>query len=169
MNKNIYLVGFMGTGKSTVGRILSSKLNREFIETDEVIERRERIKISDIFSQKGEAYFRKLEKEVLKNISREHNLVVSCGGGIVIDKDNVSLMKETGTIICLEADDRTIYERVKKDKTRPLLNTPNPIEKIRSLLNARDEFYKRADVFIDTTGIVPDMVAVKIINNLNDV
>jgi len=169
MNKNIYIVGFMGTGKSTVGKILSSRLKMKFVETDDIIEKKENMKITDIFSKKGERYFRAVEKKVLKEISARDNLIVSCGGGIIIDEDNVSIMKNTGVIVCLEADDKTIYERVKKDKSRPLLNVSDPVRRIRELLEARAPFYERADIFIDTAGVSPGGVASRIIHGLGNV
>jgi len=169
MGNNIYIVGFMGTGKSTVGNILSSRLKRQFIETDDEIEKREGMKITDIFSKKGEKYFRGIEREVLKDISARDNLVVSCGGGLIVDENNVSVMKNTGAIVCLAADDKTIYERVKQCKSRPLLNVPDPIKRIRELLKKRAPFYERADISVDTAGISPLNVAVEIINRLNNV
>ena len=169
MNNNIYIVGFMGTGKSTVGKILSSKLKMQFVETDDVIEKKENMRITDIFSKKGEKYFRAIEKEVLKEISARDNLIVSCGGGLVIDENNVSIMKNTGVVVCLKADEKTIYERVKKDKSRPLLNVSDPVRRIRELLKSRAPFYDRADIFIDTADISPIGVAAKIVDNLDNV
>jgi len=169
MGNNVYIVGFMGTGKSTVGRIVSNRLKRQFVETDDVIEKKEAMKITDIFSKRGEKYFRNIEKKVLRDISTRDNLIVSCGGGLMIDEANVSLMKETGVIVCLLADYKTIYYRVKKDKTRPLLNVPHPIKKIKELLKVRAPFYEKADIFIDTTNISPGNVATRIIDSLGDV
>ncbi len=169
MDKNIYLVGFMGTGKTTVGKILSKELKREFVETDELIEKKENLDIPAIFSLKGERYFRKVEKEVLKEVSCKNSLIVSCGGGIVIDKENLSLLKKTGFVVCLTADASIIYERTVSYKHRPLLNVDNPLERIKKLLREREPFYKEAHLFIDTANISPQDVATKIIKELNNV
>ena len=152
-----------------MGKVLSNKLKMRFVETDSLIEEREHTKIANIFSEKGEKYFRKVEKEVLKDISADKGLIVSCGGGLIIDEENVSIMKRTGVIVCLKADDKTIYERVKGDKSRPLLNVADPLKKIKELLDKRAPFYERADIFIDTVGVSPDGVADKIVNSLNNV
>lgn len=163
---NIYLVGFMGTGKTTVGEILSRKLKREFVETDRIIEKKEGLGIPAIFSIKGEAYFRKVEKEVLKDIASKDNLVVSCGGGIVIDKYNITLLRKTGIMVCLKARPSVIYERTKSYKHRPLLNVKNPMERIKELLQERERFYKKAHIFIDTSDIPPQKVAEEITHRL---
>jgi len=163
MGKNIYLVGFMGTGKSTVGEITARKLKRQFVEIDRLIEQRENSRIVDIFAQKGEKYFRRLEKEALKSISLEYALVVSCGGGIVIDHDNILILKTSGKIICLKATASVIYERTKKFSSRPLLNTANPQKKIAELLRLREPFYEQAGFFIDTSRLTPEEVADEIV------
>jgi len=168
MNKNIYLVGFMGTGKTTVGKILAEKLGREFIEMDEEIEKKEGKKIVDIFRQKGESYFRKIEKEVLKRIASCFSLVVSCGGGVVVDRENLKILKESGIVICLKAKPSIIYERTKKTKERPLLNVPDPLKKIKELLARRAPFYAKADYFVDTTPFTPEEVSEEIIKILKN-
>ena len=94
--KNIFLIGFMGTGKSTVARNMKRRYHTEILEMDETIEEREGMKISDIFSQKGELYFRDLETELLEEIQEKDNIVVSCGGGVVLRKENIELMKKNG-------------------------------------------------------------------------
>lgn len=168
MNKNIYLVGFMGTGKTTVGKILAEKLGREFVEMDEEIEKEEGKKIVDIFRQNGESYFRKIEKEVLKRIASCFNLVVSCGGGVIVDKENLKILKETGVVICLKAKPSIIYERTKKTKERPLLNVPDPLKKIKELLAKRAPFYAKADYFVDTSTLTPEEVSEEIIKILKN-
>lgn len=166
--KNIYLVGFMGTGKTTVGKLLSQSLNKRFVETDELIEKREGKKIVDIFAHYGEPYFRKVEKEVLKEVANQSDLVVSCGGGIVIDEENVRLLKTTGVMICLTADVECIYERTKKYTHRPLLNVDDPIKRIKELLLKREPFYKKADYFVDTSPLSCEEVVKKIVEILKD-
>lgn len=151
--KNIYLVGFMGTGKSTVGRELAKKKKWRFVDLDELIELREGRSIADIFSKKGEPYFRRIEKKILKEVSLEKSFVVSCGGGIVCDEDNIKTMKKTGIVICLKATPAIILKRTKGLKSRPLLNVDNPKEKISLLLKLRAPYYAKADKLIDTSKL----------------
>ena len=109
----IYLIGFMGVGKSTVGKGLSERLEYELIDTDELIEEKEGLSISSIFEKKGEDYFRELETDTIKELSSSDNIVVSCGGGIIKNEENVKLMKDSGRVILLTASPESIYERVK--------------------------------------------------------
>ena len=166
--RNIYLVGFMGTGKTTVGKILAKKLKKEFVEMDEEIEKKEGRKIVDIFRLFGESYFRKVEKKVLKEIASCSNLVVSCGGGVVVDEENLKILKKTGIIICLKAIPSVIYERTKKTKERPLLNVPDPLKKIKELLAKRAPFYAKADYFVNTSTLTPEEVSEEIIKILKN-
>jgi len=161
--KNIYLVGFMGTGKSVVGRILADKLKKDFVEIDELIQQREGKPIIDIFSQDGEAYFRSLEKKVLKELSSKQDLVVSCGGGLVCNEGNLRLLKETGWVFCLKAGAKAIYERTKEHVHRPLLNVEDPLKMIEELLEKRAPYYNKAHYFINTEGVQPSVAADKII------
>mgnify|MGYP001080117682 CR=1 FL=1 len=166
--KNIYLVGFMGTGKTTVGKILAKKLNKKFIETDEVIEKKEKKKIVDIFREYGEPYFRRLEKELIKKISKKKDLIVSCGGGLICNEENLKILKETGIVFNLSASVKTIYNRTKNSSSRPLLNVENPKERIRSLLNKRMPFYKQAHYSIKTDKLSKEEVADRIIKILKE-
>jgi shikimate kinase len=150
---NIYLVGFMGTGKSVVGRELAKKNKRQFIDLDELIELKEKRRICDIFAKDGEPYFRGIEKKVLKEVSKERKFIVSCGGGIVIDKENIRLMKKTGLIICLTATPEAIFKRVSGYKHRPKLNLAQPKKQIELLLKLRSAYYAQADKTINTSGI----------------
>jgi shikimate kinase len=161
--KNIYLVGFMGTGKTTVGRELARKKKWRFVDLDELIELREGRSIADIFSKKGELYFRALEKKILKEISLEKGFVVSCGGGIVCDEDNIRVMKETGMVICLKAQPSVILKRTKRLNSRPLLNVNNPKEKINLLLKLRAPYYAKADKLIDTSKLSISKVAEEVL------
>lgn len=160
---NIYLVGFMGTGKTAVGRELAKKKKWRFLGLDELIELREKRTIADIFAKEGEAYFRRIEKRVLKEVSREKKFVVACGGGIVLDKNNIRIMKETGKIVCLSARPKVILKRTCGMGHRPLLNVDNPKEKIEILLKFRAPFYAQADCTIDTSNISIKEVVEKII------
>jgi shikimate kinase len=150
---NIYLVGFMGTGKSVVGKELAKKKKWRFVDLDELIEIRQRKSVSDIFAKDGEPYFRRIEKQALKEVAKENNFVAACGGGIVIDKDNIRTMKDAGTIICLTASPGIILKRTAGYSHRPLLNVGNPQERIELLLKLRAPFYAQADFTIDTSGL----------------
>ena len=141
---NIYLIGFMGVGKSTVAKELSKKLDYKLIDTDEEIEDREDSSISDIFESQGEEYFRGLERALIKELSSKDNMIVSCGGGIIKSDENIRLMRESGRVILLEASPETIYHRVKDNNTRPLLIANPGIEGIRRLLSERQEYYDKA-------------------------
>ncbi|MEM7816962.1 MAG: shikimate kinase [Candidatus Aenigmatarchaeota archaeon] len=165
---NIYLVGFMGVGKTTVGKILAEKLNKEFIETDELIEKKENKTIVEIFAQKGEPYFRKLEKEILQEIAKRDNLVVSCGGGLICNEENLKTLKETGLVFNLTASSKTIYDRTKNYKNRPLLNVDNPLRQIETLLEKRKPYYDKAHYSINTEGISPHQVVELILEKIKD-
>ncbi|MFC1621531.1 shikimate kinase, partial [Candidatus Omnitrophota bacterium] len=132
--KNIVLVGFMGTGKTVVAKLLAQKLKREFLELDAIIEEREDMSIKDIFEKKGEPYFRKIEKEVVKEASQKQDIVISAGGGAIIDEENFKALKPNSIIICLQASPDTIMQRTKGNVCRPLLNVPDPKKKIEDLL-----------------------------------
>ena len=166
--KNIYIVGFMGTGKTVVGKILAKRLDRDFVEMDEIIEQQESMEISDIFAQKGEAYSRKLEKGLLLKLSGKENLIISCGGGLICNEENKVLLKATGIVISLSASASTIYERTKKYTHRPLLNVNNPQGAINDLLNKRTHFYSQAHYVIDTEDISADEVADMVIEKVNN-
>ncbi|MDD4909768.1 MAG: shikimate kinase [Candidatus Omnitrophica bacterium] len=162
MADNIYLVGFMGTGKSAVGRELAKRLKRHFIDLDGIIEKREKRQISEIFSREGEPHFRQLEKEALQQAARQDGVVVACGGGIVMDDGNIRTMKDSGKIICLSASVEVILERTAGYAHRPLLNVPDPNVRIKELLKLRAPFYARADHSIDTSGLSVKEVVEKI-------
>lgn len=149
--KNIYLVGFMGTGKSTVGKALAKVLNKEFKDLDELIEEREKIKIVEIFEQFGEQYFREVETAVVREISEKENLVIATGGGVVVNEENFSLLKKSGTLITLVASPEAIYERIKDSTERPLLNVENPLDTIKRMLFERAYYYIKSDFIVDTT------------------
>lgn len=147
--KNIILIGFMGCGKSTVGIKLSYHLRRALEDTDKLIEKEEGRTISEIFKTDGETYFRSLETECLKKlIQTTDGKIISVGGGLPIREENHVLLKELGTVIYLRATPETIYERVKHDTTRPLLQGDNPQEKIRTLLQERTPIYEQAADFV---------------------
>ncbi len=150
---NIYLVGFMGTGKTSVGRELAKKKNWQFVDLDNLIELRQKRAIADIFANNGEPYFRRIEKETLKDVAKEKKFVVACGGGIVIDSENIETMKETGAIICLTASPEIILGRISGYSHRPLLNVRDPKKQIEFLLKLRSPYYAKADKTIDTSKL----------------
>ena len=152
----------MGTGKTATGRELARKMKWQFVDLDDLIEFREKKSITDIFAQKGEPYFRKAEKEALKEIAKEKKFIVACGGGIVIDRENIKIMKETGLMVCLTAKPQVILKRTQGATHRPLLNVPNPEEKIALLLKMRAPFYALAHKTIDTSRLKAEEVAKKI-------
>jgi shikimate kinase len=160
--KSIVLVGFMGTGKTAVGKLLAKRLGREFLEVDEIIEKKEGRSIAEIFGQKGEPYFRALEKEVVKEVSQKKGVIISAGGGAIIDEANLKNLKKNGIIICLEASPEVILERTKGNFCRPLLNVPDPKKKIEELLEQRAPHYKKADLSINTDNLTIDQVVEKL-------
>ena len=150
MKKNIVLVGFMGTGKTLVSKRLSEILKRQRISTDEAIEKKEQRSIVEIFQDSGEEYFRRQEKKVVAEISQREDLVVDCGGGVVLQQENIDHLKRNGILFYLAASPEIIYKRIKNQTHRPLLNIPHPPTKIQELLNQRKSFYEQAHFTINT-------------------
>ena len=148
--RNIVLVGFMGTGKTTIATQLANKLGMRYVSTDDLIEKREKRTINEIFTKSGEDYFRNAESEVIKEASGLDNAVIDAGGGVVLREENMAMLKSSGIVICLTADEEVIMERTKKYKHRPLLNVEDPKRKIRDLLAKRAPFYAKADHCLDT-------------------
>jgi len=134
----------MGAGKSVVARKLADLLKRNLVSTDELIVQREGRAINDIFKDSGEPYFRKVEKAVVAEVSQKDHQVIDCGGGVILDPDNVANLKEKGIIFYLAASPEVIYERVKNQRHRPLLKGENPRTKIEELLNSRQSRYQTA-------------------------
>ncbi|MFC1708790.1 shikimate kinase [Candidatus Omnitrophota bacterium] len=161
--QNIYLVGFMATGKTSVGRELAKRLKSEFFDLDDLIEQREGMAIVDIFKQKGEPYFRRIESGIIKEVSQKSDLVVGCGGGAVVDTENLASLKKSGLIICLKAGPDTILSRSQGTEQRPLLNVEDPQSRIKDLLAKREPFYSKSDHIIETTKLDINAVVEKII------
>ena len=152
-NYNIVLIGFMGTGKSTIARELAKTHQMNIVEMDEEILRRRGKSIADIFKEEGEEYFRDLETALLKELQTKENQVISCGGGAVLREENVRVMKKNGRVVLLTALPQTIYERVKNNTDRPILQGNMNVEYIASLMEKRREKYeKAADIVIATDG-----------------
>lgn len=164
MKNNIVIIGFMATGKTNVARYLANELGKEYVSTDEMIVKKENKTIKSIFEEEGEIRFRELEIEVIKAISKMDNIVVDCGGGIVLNWINVVRLQEKGIIILLTASVEQILERSASSPERPLLNVQDAQEKINVLLRFRKPFYERAaDVCIDTTNLMTDDVVTRIL------
>lgn len=170
MRKNIALIGFMGTGKSAVGLELSRRLGTDLIEVDELIAERAGKTIPEIFSKEGEAAFRKLETEVVAEVSRREGAVISCGGGVVLEPRNVDELKKSSVIVLLTAPVEEILRRAYLDgESRPLLNTPDREARARELLGFRYPLYIRAaDYIVDTSGLHPREVADAIIDSVRE-
>lgn len=149
---NIVLVGFMGTGKTSVGRRLSSQLRMRYVDTDDVIEQDNRRRISDIFAEEGEAVFRQLESEAVREVSKRHHHVISTGGGVVLKETNMANLKRNGIVFCLTATAAEIYRRVGHQTHRPLLQTPDAMAKIQTMLAERHPYYAQADYMVKTSG-----------------
>ena len=167
--RNIVLVGFMGSGKTTIATQLANKLGMRYVSTDSLIEAREKRTINEIFTKSGEDYFRDVESNVVREIAAQEGLVIDTGGGAVIREENLNNLKSTGIVICLSADEDAIMERTKKYKHRPLLNVEDPKLKIRTLLAKRAPFYANADYCIDTGKLTIRQVLEKIMAYVRDI
>ena len=147
---NIALIGFMGTGKSTVGQLVAEQLHFNYVDTDEMIQSATGKTIAEIFSANGEPAFRALEEKVVEELAGKRRTVISAGGGLPIAPKNMASLKSHALVVCLWASPAKIWERVKSQSHRPLLHDPDPQKKIRELLAAREPFYKQADVLLNT-------------------
>lgn len=150
---NLYLVGFMGTGKTTVGRMAAQHLGFHWVDSDQSIERDQGRPIPEIFATDGEAAFRAMERDFVENGHASTREVVACGGGLIMAPGMLDLLKSKGVVICLHASVETILQRTRQGQgtaTRPLLNVENPEERIRTLFAAREPIYRRAGTMILT-------------------
>jgi len=148
---NIFLVGLMGAGKTTVGRALAKKLNKRFVDSDHEIEARSGVSIPVIFEIEGEASFRQREAEAIRSLTGEQGIVLATGGGAVLRPENRELLKARGTVIYLRASVSHILQRTGKDKNRPLLQTADPAHRLEELSREREPLYREvADIVIDT-------------------
>lgn len=161
--KNIVLIGFMGTGKTSTGRLLAGRLNRPFIDADKKIEQETGLAISDIFQLYGEERFRQLEQEVIARVARYTNTVIATGGGVVLKQDNMVRLKNTGIIISLTASLEAILERTARRGVRPLLDCEDRAERVARLFQERASLYMKADYIIDTSCMSPQQVVEKVI------
>lgn len=164
---NILLIGFMGTGKSTISAYMGDTYAMEVVEMDELIVEREGRSIAEIFAAEGETYFRDLETKLLIELQGKKNVIVSCGGGVPMRECNVIEMKKNGRVILLQATPETIYERVKDCHDRPLLENNMNVDYIRSLMEKRREKYlAAADMILDVDGKTTEEIAKELIAKL---
>ena len=168
MKTSIALIGFMGTGKTAGGKVLAGKLGKEYIELDSMVERKAGKTIPEIFQQEGETAFRELEIMVTREVSGRRNVVIACGGGVVLNKINIDRLRKECLIICLTASPGVILQRTSNSiKGRPLLNVDNRTREVRKLLKLRKPFYEQAaDITIDTSKLDIDSVVEQIISRV---
>ncbi len=157
--RNIFLVGFMGAGKTAVGKVLAGKIGYEYRDADKIAEAKAGMSVTEIFAARGEEGFRELESEILAELAKGEGQVVSTGGGAVTRPGNWDAMKSGGVIVYLKASPETIWERVRYSKTRPLLQVENPFETLKELLSKRAHLYELADAIVVTDGRAPADIA----------
>lgn len=163
---NIILTGFMGTGKSTIGRVLAARLGATFVDTDQLIEERNNCRIAAIFARQGEAAFRLMEAELAPELAAQRDQVIATGGGFFTNPENIRVLQQSGRIVCLTAAPKEILNRVKKQGgTRPLLQHPDPLEQINQLLREREPIYRQFTQ-VSTSGQTVNQVVNTIINLL---
>lgn len=167
--RNIILTGFMGTGKTAVGKELSRLLDIKLLDVDTEIEKSENMSINEIFGRFGEQRFREIETETIKMLSRNSNVIISTGGGAVLRQENMDALRKNGIIICLTATAETILERTDNNSDRPLLKVQDPLEKINELLRFRKPYYEKADVVIDTEGKNPLQISEEIVEKIRKI
>lgn len=170
---NIILIGYRGSGKSTVGSKLADRLGKRFVDIDDLIEARQRIPINDLVKSRGWDYFRKLEKRMIEEISRNDHLVIAPGGGAVLDADNVKSLRKNGFIIWLKADKGILQKRMNQDSgtnlRRPTLTGKGTLEEVEETLSQREPFYASAsEIQIDTSMLSVDAVVESILTVLRE-
>ncbi|WP_433770764.1 shikimate kinase [Bacillus wiedmannii] len=148
--KSIYITGYMGAGKTTIGKALSKELHMEVVDTDQKIEEEQEKSIRHIFAEEGEIAFREYESEMLRSLS-VHNVIITTGGGIIERAENRKWMKENGTVVYLYCDPHVIAERLREDTTRPLFQKKD-IEAFVTKFESRRAYYEEAEIYIDTTN-----------------
>jgi len=153
--KNIVLIGFMGTGKTVTGRVIAERTGMELVDMDSIIEERAGKPISDIFATDGEPAFRRMERELARELSQREGLIISTGGGIILNPDNTADLEKTGLTVCLTASPETIFQRLENDTTRPLLSGDKK-EQISDLLETRKPLYDAIAHQIDGDRLDPE-------------
>ena len=166
MNKNIVLIGFMGSGKSMIARELGDRLKAPVVATDDLAQAKEGKSVHEIFKSKGEAYFRNLEAEIIKEVSLRRGVIIDCGGGVVLHKENLKLLKTNGIVFYLQATPQVIYQRIKNEGHRPLLKVPDPLGRIKELYQQRLPLYNQADYTIDANDASIEGPVVEILKKI---
>ena len=167
MRENIFLIGFMGAGKSTIAKALCRELQMQLVEMDARIVEEQGMSINDIFAQYGEDHFRDIESQLILTLGEEGNTIVSCGGGVVVRPQNIEFMKKSGKVVFLSATPETIYERVKNSTDRPILNGHMNVEYIAELMEKRRALYEAAaDIKIETDGKSRSVICKEIMERL---
>lgn len=167
ISDNIFLIGYMGTGKTSVAKCIGSCFDMTILDIDSIIEEREDLCINDIFERKGEKYFRTIEAHVLQSLEGRTNIVVSCGGGIIIKEENIKCLKGFGKVVLLNSSASTIYNRIRNCSKRPLLNKNMSIDFIENMLKNRYKKYlQAADIIIDNENKSINEISKEIIANL---
>jgi len=159
----------MGAGKPAVGRLVAEQLRFKFVDTDELIEKRTGRAIEQIFSRDGEPHFRALEREVVQQFAGAERLVISTGGGLPVQQENLDSLKQHALVVCLWATAERIYERVRHQKHRPLLQTADPFAKIQEMLAARASFYRQADILLNTDNRSVRQVAQQVVQQFQSI
>ncbi|MGF6990914.1 shikimate kinase [Lachnospiraceae bacterium PM6-15] len=168
--KNIYFIGFMGVGKSTISYRVSRILKKKIIDTDRELEKRQGKAIHEIFTEKGELYFRKLESELLREISQQTDLIISCGGGMILKEENRKLMKDSGIVVLLTATINTIYRRVALNDRRPLLKGKKTKAHLRAMYSKREPIYKElADIEVSINRKTVSMISEEVITKVKEI
>jgi shikimate kinase len=166
---NISLIGFMGSGKTSTGKILAERLNFLFIDLDNIIELSLNMPISEIFKRHGEEYFRNTETNSIKKIYLNRNCVFACGGGAVIRHENIKVIKKNSTVIFLHVSPKTAFQRLKSENNRPLLKAPDKMAVITDLIEKRDFLYRNScDFVVDTDFKKPEEAAEEILQRLEE-
>ena len=161
---NIAITGMMGSGKSSVGRIVADQLGMKFVDTDEIVEHVEKMNISDIFAKKGEPYFREVEARIVGEISQGDNQVIACGGGVVLNPENIKHLRSRGVIVHLAASPEVLHGRTKQVRTRPLLEVNDRLQEFRRILKEREQFYSDCDFRVQTDNLTQEQTANRIVN-----
>jgi shikimate kinase len=165
--RNLALIGFMGTGKSSVGRLVAELMHFTFLDTDYVIEARAGKTISEIFAQDGEPVFRNLEKKIVQELVPRDKTVIATGGGLPANQENLNSLKTHALVVCLWASAEAIYDRVRGHDHRPLLQEADPLGKIRSLLESRAPYYRQADVLVNAEIRSVREIAIQVIHQFH--
>lgn len=158
MKKNIVLVGLMGAGKTTIGKAIAQRLGCDFFDTDEVIEKQQKMSVSDIFAEFGESKFRELEKDTILSLSEKNAKIISIGGGSLENLDNLKNLQKNGFLVYLKATPEVLYSRIIEQTNRPLLQVDEPVLKLKELLAKRESAYLLADFVIETENKIKDEI-----------